>query len=265
MSFIGIHTTTVAPARPGSAAEAARPAAAPRPPPWPCSNATMQQPLSSEAGATGGTALWGAYACGQWHWAQPRGEAPQRHACLQTGTAHLALPRAWWVSTAVRLAEEKRPGACAALPAVTGTCQAGLAAFGQRGGRRQPQGQPQEYGVPPQAACRPMAICAGCIRLFRRRDLLRWAGAGLIVLAQMTSGPHQRLFQRLCLRAAALLLLLVASCRGTEFQEGDFVPSARRAQFHGVSALEAPARPAASCVHSLQTSSCFCWRSCSDF
>ncbi|EFN54175.1 hypothetical protein CHLNCDRAFT_17489, partial [Chlorella variabilis] len=32
---------------------------------------------------------------------------------------------------------------------------------------------------------------------------------------------------------AALLLLLVASCRGTEFQEGDFVPSARRAQFHG--------------------------------
>lgn len=45
---------------------------------------------------------------------------------------------------------------------------------------------------------------------------------------------RQRLLQRLALRVVALLLLAVASCRGSEFLEGDFIPAARRAQFHGV-------------------------------
>ncbi|KAL4458504.1 hypothetical protein ABPG75_013369 [Micractinium tetrahymenae] len=44
---------------------------------------------------------------------------------------------------------------------------------------------------------------------------------------------RQQLLQRLALRLAALLLLGVASCRGSEFLEGDFIPAARRGQFHG--------------------------------
>lgn len=45
---------------------------------------------------------------------------------------------------------------------------------------------------------------------------------------------RQRPLQRLCSKAAAILLLLVASCHASEFLEGDFVPAARRAQFEGV-------------------------------
>ena len=37
-----------------------------------------------------------------------------------------------------------------------------------------------------------------------------------------------------CRAAALLLLSALAVCRGSEFQEGDFVPASRRAQFHGV-------------------------------
>ena len=50
----------------------------------------------------------------------------------------------------------------------------------------------------------------------------------------MASPPaplQQRLLRRLALRLGALMLLLVASCRGSEFVEGDFIPAARRAQY----------------------------------
>lgn len=36
-------------------------------------------------------------------------------------------------------------------------------------------------------------------------------------------------------RLVLLVLLAAASCRGSEFQDGDFIPAARRAQFHSVS------------------------------
>lgn len=45
---------------------------------------------------------------------------------------------------------------------------------------------------------------------------------------------QRQLLQRLALRLLALLLLGIASCRGSEFLEGDFIPAARRGQFHGV-------------------------------
>ncbi|KAL4426500.1 hypothetical protein ABPG77_008358 [Micractinium sp. CCAP 211/92] len=44
---------------------------------------------------------------------------------------------------------------------------------------------------------------------------------------------QKQLLQRLALRLLALLLLGIASCRGSEFLEGDFIPAARRGQFHG--------------------------------
>lgn len=43
-----------------------------------------------------------------------------------------------------------------------------------------------------------------------------------------------RLLQQLGSRLLLLVLLAVAGCTGSEFQDGDFVPAARRAQFHAV-------------------------------
>lgn len=43
-----------------------------------------------------------------------------------------------------------------------------------------------------------------------------------------------RLLQQPGSRLLLLVLLAVAGCTGSEFQDGDFVPAARRAQFHAV-------------------------------
>ncbi|KAL4859320.1 hypothetical protein ACK3TF_001057 [Chlorella vulgaris] len=51
--------------------------------------------------------------------------------------------------------------------------------------------------------------------------------------AALSRLDRQRPLQQLCSKAAAILLLLVASCHASEFLEGDFVPAARRAQFEG--------------------------------
>ncbi|PSC71398.1 ATP-dependent helicase deoxyribonuclease subunit B [Micractinium conductrix] len=49
----------------------------------------------------------------------------------------------------------------------------------------------------------------------------------------MQRSSVEPLLRRLALRCLAALLLGVAAARATEFQESDFVPAARRAQFHG--------------------------------
>ena len=66
----------------------------------------------------------------------------------------------------------------------------------------------------------------------------------------MQRSSVEPLLRRLALRCLAALLLGVAAARATEFQESDFVPAARRAQFHGVRLHPPPPAVAAAWMHS---------------